>query len=130
MAVTLDTGALVAADRNDRRFWAWWKRATALSVVATVPAAVIAQAWRDGARQANLARVLGGCSVAVMDDPIARRTGELCGDSRTRDVVDACVAVVAALGGDDVLTSDPDDLAPLLARVGATGRVLSLDDLP
>jgi hypothetical protein len=91
VAVTLDTGALVAADRNDRRFWAWWKRATALSVVATVPHG------RDPRRR------------------------------RTRDVVDACVAVVAALGGDDVPTGDPDDLAPLMARLGATGRALTLE---
>jgi len=57
--VTYDTGALVAAERDDRRMWALHMGFIALEVVPVVPAPVVAKAWRGGARQANLARDRG-----------------------------------------------------------------------
>ena len=123
--LTLDTGALIAADRGDRRFWTYWKEAERRDVDLTVPAAVLAQAWR-GARNARMARVLEACVVEDLDYFIARDSGLLCGRSRTDDVVDASVIVGAARRGDDVLTSDPHDLAHLAAMTPGVGRILDL----
>lgn len=126
--VTLDTGALIAAERNDRRFWVWWKWLTSRGVVATVPSPVVAQAWR-GAKSARIAMVLAGCREAPMDAAASRRTGELCAAAETSDVVDAFVVLSAASRGDDVLTSDPGDLAKLAVHAPTVGKVRTLDDL-
>ena len=126
--VTLDTGALIAAERNDRRFWVWWKWQTSRGVVATVPSPVVAQAWRS-ARDARIAMVLGGCREAALDAPASRRTGELCAAARTADVVDAFVVRGAADRRDDVLTSDPGDLLALAAYAPGIGKIRTLDDL-
>ena len=126
--VTLDTGALIAAERNDRRFWIWWKWQTSRGVVATVPSPVVAQAWRS-ARDARIAMVLGGCREAAMDARAARRTGELCAAARTADIVDAFVVRGAADRRDDVLTSDPGDLLVLAAHAPGVGKIRTLDEL-
>ena len=55
--MTYDTGALVAAERNDRRMWALHAGFLAEEVVPVVPAPVMAEAWRGGARQAVIERV-------------------------------------------------------------------------
>lgn len=64
-----------------------------------------------------LARLLPMIDVraARLDD--ARAAGELLASSGTADVVDALLAMVA-VPGDQVLTSDPDDLRMLLAHRG------------
>src|SRR5260370_15625690 len=57
-SVTYDTGALVAAERNDRRMWALHAVLLAEEVAPVVPAPVLAEAWRGGPRQASLSRLL------------------------------------------------------------------------
>jgi hypothetical protein len=47
-AITLDTGALIALDRGDKRMIALLQRALAQGRVFRVPAGVVGQAWRDG----------------------------------------------------------------------------------
>lgn len=126
--VTLDTGALIGASRDDRRFWAWWKWLTSKGLVASVPSPVVAQAWRSG-RDARLAVVLGGCREVAFDETLSKRTGELCGRAGTADVVDACVVRGAADRREDVLTSDPDDLRTLAAHAPGIGRIRTLADL-
>jgi hypothetical protein len=78
---------------------------------------VVWQVWRDGARQARLARLLRGCEVESVDEPIARAAGQLLGRSRTADGVDAVVVLCAARRGGVVYTSDPDDLTHLAAHL-------------
>lgn len=76
-------------------------------------AGVVAQAWRDGRAQANLARVLAGVAVAAIDDTSSRRIGELLAASGTADLVDAHIALLTT-PGDRVLTSDRGDIDALL----------------
>ena len=111
-AVVLDTGALIGFERNDRHTVAIIVRALEHQDSLFVPAGVVAQAWRDGSRQARLARLLGSplSEVLALDDHQARAAGQLCGVSETNDIVDASVAVAARNLGGRVLTSDPDDL--------------------
>jgi hypothetical protein len=115
----LDTGALVGFERNDRRVVAVVARALTHQVPLVVPAGVVAQAWRDGARQVRLARLLGApiCEIVALDDRQARASGQLCGVAGTADVVDASVALAAKERGFRVITSDPDDLRRLDHRL-------------
>ena len=125
-ALTLDTGALIAADRGDRRFWAFWR--AALDLDKRLPAPVIAQAWRGG-RNARMAAVINSCFVVPLDDELAHMVGELCGHARTSDVVDATVAVVASRLGDDVVTGDATDIRRLLTALGSRSGVRDLNSL-
>ncbi len=124
MGVTYDTGALVAADRGERRMWARHRALLALREVPTVPAAVVAQGWRGGRRQALLARLLVGCDVEALDDDQARAVGTLAARAGTPDVVDACVVEGALRRHDLVVSSDPDDLKGIAT---AAGRRLEIE---
>jgi hypothetical protein len=77
-----------------------------------VPAGVVAQAWRDGARQVPLRALLAGATTEVppLDRVLAEATGILCGRAGTSDVVDASVVLTARRERAIVVTSDPDDL--------------------
>jgi hypothetical protein len=118
MGVTYDTGALVAADKGERRQWARHKALLSCREVPTVPAPVLAQAWRGGNCQTLLALLLTGCDVEALDRTQARSTGELAARAATRDVVDACVVEGALRRRDLVISSDPDDLYAISAAVG------------
>lgn len=106
--VVLDTGALIAIERSDRRVI----RLLELADEVHVPAAVVAQAWRNPARQVRLVRVLAADPVMVhpLDSDEAKAVGHLCGASGTSDVVDASVVLVARRVAGVAVTSDPDDL--------------------
>lgn len=107
MGVTYDTGALVAAERNDRRMWALHAGFLAEEVVPVVPAPVLAEAWRGGARQAGLARLLAMCVVEPMSDEHARAIGVIAGRAAHGDVVDVTVVEGASRRRDGIVTSDP-----------------------
>ncbi len=117
MGVTYDTGALVAADRGERRMWARHRALLVRREVPTVPAPVVAQAWRGEGRQALLARLLVGCSVETLDDERARSVGTLAARAATTDIVDACVAEGALRRHDLVVGSDVSDLKAIAAAV-------------
>lgn len=111
----LDAGALIALDRGERDAWALVAEGVRQGMRPAVPAPVIAQAWRGGARQARLARALTGADQVVVDGALARRAGVLLGKSKTDDIIDALVALVAAdRPGWEIVTSDPDDIDHLL----------------
>jgi hypothetical protein len=118
MGVTYDTGALVAADRGQRRQWARHRALLARRTVPVVPAPVLAQAWRGGSRQALLARLLAGCDIEALDDAQARAVGALAARAGTADIVDACVVEGAARRHDLVISSDPGDLHAIAAAGG------------
>ncbi len=113
--LTLDAGAFIAFERNDRAMLALLSLAVAHELPIHVPAGVVAQVWRDGRRQARLARLLGAPDVEVdpLDDLAAREAGQLCGLRGTTDVVDASVVLNARRHGCRIATSDPDDLRRL-----------------
>jgi hypothetical protein len=83
-----------------------------------VPAGVVGQVWRDGRRQARLARLLATdeVEIEVLDDRRAREAGQLCGARGTADVIDASVVLGARARDHRIVTSDPDDLERLDPR--------------
>jgi hypothetical protein len=123
--IIYDAGALVAAERNVRSLWALHDAVLRREVSPVVPAGVLAQVWRGGP-QASLSRLLAGCTVAAMDEPLARAAGTLCGQAGTSDVVDASVVVLAHTMRAPVVTGDADDLRAL---ADAAGWPITLHDV-
>lgn len=117
MSLVLDTGALLAADRGDRRLAALLKRELEAGRAPISHGGVVAQAWRGGARQARLARLLDAIDVVPLDLELGRRAGELLARTREVDAIDAAV-VLLAHDDDAVLTSDPRDLEALAEAAG------------
>lgn len=118
--VTYDTGALLAADRSDRRMWAIHARLLARGIVPTVPAPVLAEAWRGGSRQASLSRLLALSVVEPLTEEHARAIGVLAGRAGHDDVADVTVVEGALRRGDGVVTSDPGDIRRIAAAARAT----------
>lgn len=115
LGVTLDAGALIAFERADREAVTLVARARERHEPLSVPVGVIGQVWRDGRRQARVARLLGSGSVEIveLDDIGARAAGQLCGVSGTAEVIDATVVLCARGRGRRIATSDPDDMRRL-----------------
>lgn len=118
MAITYDTGALIAADRGERRMWIRHRALLRQREVPTVPAPVLAQGWRGGPRQALLAKLLRGCEVEALDGGLARLVGALATRAGSSDVVDVTVVEGALRRHDIVISSDPKDLRSIASAVG------------
>jgi hypothetical protein len=118
----LDAGALVAVDRRDRTIGAQLRVLQQQGTPLRASTAVVGQVWRDGRKQANLARVLAGVGIEPLSKDDGRRIGELLAQADSSDVVDAHVALMAA-PADLILTSDPGDIRKLLRVRGVSARV-------
>lgn len=118
MRIVLDAGALIAVERADRDVIGRIRLARNRGDEVVAHGGVIGQVWRGGVRQARLARALRGIEVVGLDEQLGRRAGSLLAVTGGKDVIDAAVA---ALAGDDdvIITSDPDDLLPLVVATGA-----------
>jgi len=113
--LTLDAGALIALDRNDRRVIALVAQTQLLGLALTIPATALAQAMRAPARQARLSRLVRQPSARVvpLDALDATRVGVLLAASRTTDIADAHVVICARRFEEPIVTSDPDALRRL-----------------
>ena len=124
-AVVYDAAVLVAADRNDRRAWAEHKARLEAGVIPLVPAPVVAQVSRSP-QQAQLRRFLSGCVVAPLGESEAHDAGRLLGRSKTADIVDAVVVTTALRHKAIILTSDPQDIARLVAASSGEIAVVAM----
>jgi hypothetical protein len=119
VSLILDAGALIAFERGDRTVQAFLERAHREDIEVRTTTAAVAQTWRNPARQVALARLLRGIDERELTKSRARAIGVLLARVKHIDVVDASL-VDAANEGDEILTSDPDDLARLAAAAGRT----------
>ena len=124
--VTYDTGALVAAERNNRQMWALHAGYLAEEVIPTVPAPVLAEAWRGGSRQASLSRLLRMCHTEPMSEELASHVGVLAGKSGHDDIVDVSVVEGAVRRGDAVVTSNMTHIRMVADATGARLRIESI----
>jgi hypothetical protein len=124
--VTYDTGALVAAERNNRRMWALHAGYLAEEVIPAVPAPVLAEAWRGGSRQASLVRFLRMCDIEPMSEDLARQTGVLAGKSGHDDIVDVAVVEGAIRRGDAIVTSNLTHIRKVADAARAVLRIESI----
>lgn len=115
----LDAGALIACERQDPKVTALMEIAAQRRVEMVLPSGVLAQIWRDGARQAVLSKTLRnpGISEAPLHHDDAKQVGELLRVTGTTDVIDAHVAVLAKRMRAPVITSDPGDISKLDGEV-------------
>lgn len=112
----VDAGPLILDSENlNSRLWALIKRATERGDDLHTTHPVLAQAWRDPARQANLSRALRCFDVHPLDESVS--VGLRLAESGTSDVVDAHLAVVAESLGTFILSTDHEDMSELNARL-------------
>ena len=118
MTLLLDAGAFVAVERGDRDIVALVKRERLAQRSPLSHGGVVAQIWRGGAgRQSEVARLLRGVDVRALDEELGKGAGALLGRSGAEDPVDAALICLAG-DGDDILTSDPEDLRTLAEAAG------------
>jgi hypothetical protein len=123
VTAVLDSGALIGIDKRDRKVGAMLRILQRDGVPVHTSAGVVAQVWRDGRRQVNLARVLPGVEVVALDDRAAKKVGELLRANGSSDLVDAHVALLVQPQG-RVLTSDEPDIKALLRTRRVTATVI------
>lgn len=113
--LTLDSGALIALERGEKRMRLVMQRAAQREAVVTIPAVVLGEWWRGGTgRQRDILE-----SIDV--EPVSEFLGKLAGEAIAAvgagpSVVDAVVMAAAAQRGDVVYTSDFEDLERLRER--------------
>lgn len=122
MSLVLDSGALIALERNERQMWVRLKNAQMDGDLPLTHAGVLGQVWRGGPRQARLSQALRGIDVRALDEALGRAAGQLLAAAGLADVIDAAV-VLLAVDGDEIVTVDREDLEQLAA---ASGRHVEL----
>ena len=123
-SLILDAGALVAIERGDRVMHALLMAARRHGAPLRTNPMVVAQVWRgDGGRQARLAAALEAVEVRTIDSSIGRAAGTLMARAGTSDPIDASLVLLAS-DGDDILTSDPDDLRRLVVAAGVRAAII------
>lgn len=112
--VVLDAGALIAAEARAHAIWSFHEVAEPGVRELIVISPVVSQVWREGARQALLAKFLRRCVIASPDLDTAKTAGALLGRAGASDAVDALVVATAiAVRAKAILTSDVKDLEKL-----------------
>jgi hypothetical protein len=126
VSVVLDAGALLAVERGDREMMAILKRERLAGRAPRSHGGVVGQVWRGGGRrQTNVARVLPAVEVDALDVELGRRAGVLLGKAGAADVIDAAVVLLCD-DGDEVFTSDPEDLRALAEVAGALVDLIAI----
>jgi hypothetical protein len=117
VTLVLDSGALIALERNERSMWARLKAAEIAREPPLTHGGVLGQVWRGGPRQARLARALQGVDIRPLDRTLGLAAGELLAVTSSSDVIDAAV-VLLATDGDDIVTLDRSDFEGLVRAAG------------
>jgi hypothetical protein len=123
--VVLDAGALVGIDKHDRHISDLLRELQAREVPLMTSAAVVAQVFRHGSRQARLARLLNDTKIEPLTEDAGRKIGGLLAKSKTSDVVDGHVALLLT-DGDLCITSDPRDIKTLTEARDISAQILAV----
>lgn len=118
----LDAGVFVSVDRREPAAIPFVTRTDMDDIALHTSEAVIAQVWRNGARQARLAAFLRTVEIHPLDD--GRAVGRVLRDSGTSDVVDAHLGLLAEELDDDIVTGDVDDLRRVVTGLARPVAVL------
>jgi predicted nucleic acid-binding protein len=108
--ITFDTGALIALERRRSSMRKVYATAVTIGMAIHVPAVVLTEWWRAGRHEKERLALLRSLRVEPLVDLVAQHAGAALGRTRGAGAIDAIVMASAALRGDTVYTSDPDDL--------------------
>jgi hypothetical protein len=135
--IILDSGAIIASERNDPTLGAILKAARKNRTPILVPATVVAETWRGPSTHARSAHLFGSVDgFPELNEQSARQVGALLAISKTAAIVDGnVVAIAIALRPATIVTSDVHDVTHLLqsakiphalfgARVSAAAQVI------
>lgn len=111
-----DAGVFIALENPSKRrvVLALVEKLHAGGVSPATTETALAQAWRNPANQVPMAMLARATTVYPFGDP--QVIGRKCGVSKTSDVVDASLAVLAAQLDTVILTTDPGDMDQLNAN--------------
>ncbi|MEV6168175.1 hypothetical protein AB0L99_08110 [Streptomyces sp. NPDC051954] len=112
--IIYDTGALIAAAKNEPAFLNRHYEMIGRGKLPIVPAGVLAQGWDARPKAAALHRLLHGCEVLPFTEALAKAAAVLCQKNKSSDVIDAGV-VLASIAYSDapILTDDLGDIRAL-----------------
>lgn len=123
MTLVLDSAALTAIDQADRAMWVRLKGALLDEVVPVTHALAVACACGPRDRSSRLDLALDGMEVEVIDEDVARRASKFrTGLSDAGEFSDVML-VLSCIDGDEIITDDPNRLAPIAI---ASGRHLEV----
>lgn len=115
MSAILDAGAFIALERGDRLVGRRIHSTRQSGIPLKTHGGVVAQVWRGGTRgQTRLAQTLRMVETVPLNEELGRQAGLLLARSGLSDAIDAALVAMAD-HGDEIITSDPDDLAILVA---------------
>jgi predicted nucleic acid-binding protein len=128
--IILDSGAIIASERNDPMMAAILKASRKNRIPILVPATVVAETWLGHSTHTRTAHLLRSIdSFPELNEQSAREVGSLLALSKTAAIVDGnVVAIAIALRPATIVTSDVHDVTHLLnsakiphALFGASG---------
>jgi hypothetical protein len=125
VTLVLDAGAFIAVERSDRRVMGLLAREQRAGRTPVTHGGVVGQVWRGDAKQGRVGRLLAGVLVAPVDEELGRAAGALLARAGASDVIDAALVLLTS-DGDEILTSDPDDLALLASATGVHADVVGV----
>jgi predicted nucleic acid-binding protein len=114
--IILDSGAIIASERNDPTMAAILKAARKNRTPILVPATVVAETWRGDSTHARTAHLFGSIDgFPELNEQSARQAGALLALSKSAAIVDGnVVAIAIALRPATIVTSDVHDVTHLL----------------
>jgi hypothetical protein len=124
--VVFDSAVLILAERDAPQFRALRAALHEERQLPAVPLPLLAEVWRDGARQANLVRALKATEKADCTEVLAKRAGELLAATAGTNAMDAIVVATAEQRLACVITGDPQDLAELAMHCRPRVRIVPI----
>lgn len=114
MGLTFDTGALIGLERARHHLRKVFDVAVTHDVRITVPAAVVAEWWRQGRKEKERAQLLRAVVVEPITDQVARMAGVALTLVPKAQTIGALVMASACQRPSEIVyTSDIDDLEAL-----------------
>ena len=123
--LVLDTGALIALERDDARAYQHLLTAAQRGLLIVVPTLVVLEALEGAGAPATVERIVKKIDAELPLLPaVTRRVPGLKRSSGVGSTTDVVVVLEAlAVPGSMILTSDPADIHRILEATGAHGRV-------
>lgn len=112
--LVLDVGALIGLERGSEMVIAMAEQAHERGGDTVIPASVLAQVWRGGAKAARLARIVAGSDIDSLGEDRAKEIGVRLGAQDGKDIADAHIACCAVESRAIVATSNQADIETLI----------------